>query len=98
MKEEQGGGQPLICNPSSAASDREREGEGEEQNRVGDRGREERKKCRAGRKWEIVSPRTSIMFFLSLAPDRDRSPQRMINWTGNSEGKEGGDANKKEPD
>ena len=31
-------------------------------------------------------------------PRRARPPQRMINWTGNSEGKEGGDANKKEPD
>ena len=73
-KEEQGGGQPLICNPSSAASDREREGEGEEQSRVGDRGREEQKKCGAGRKWEIVSPRTSIMFFLSLAPADRAAP------------------------
>ena len=31
-------------------------------------------------------------------PRPRRPPQRMINWTGNSEGKEGGDANKKEPD
>ena len=31
-------------------------------------------------------------------PRLARPPQRMINWTGNLEGKEGEHANKKEPD